>query len=265
VEVVSAAEARSNGARIAYDDLGAGEPALLLMPGWCANRTVFRRLAPLLSPQRRVFALDWRGNGGSDSPSSDFGEDGLLEDALAVVASSGAREIVPVALAHAGWVAIALARRLGARIPRMILVEWLVLGAPPPFREALAGMQSPETWRPTLDRLFDFWLHGEADPEVERFVRGEMGAHGFPMWSRAGREIAGAYDREGSPLEALSRLSPAVPTMHVYATPDDPGFLRAQQEFAVAHPWFRVRKLEARTHFPMIEAPETLAAEILAD
>lgn len=262
---MSVAEALSSGGRVAYDDLGAGEPALLLLPGWCANRTVFRRLAPFLAARRRVLALDWRGHGGSDAPSADFGEEGLLEDALAVVASSGAREVVPVALAHAGWIAIALARRLGTRIPRMILVDWLVLGAPPPFREALAGMQSPDTWRPTLDRLFDFWLHDGADPEVERFVRGEMGAHGFPMWSRAGRAILAAYDREGSPLEALSRLSPPVSTLHVYATPDDPGVLRAQQEFAAAHPWFRVRKLEARTHFPMIEAPDALAAEILAD
>ncbi|HKD18196.1 MAG TPA: alpha/beta hydrolase [Thermoanaerobaculia bacterium] len=265
MEDVTVAQAQSGGGRVAYDDLGAGEPALLLMPGWCANRTVFRRLAPLLSRRRRVLALDWRGHGGSDAPTSDFGEDGLVEDALAVVAASGAREVVPVALAHAGWVAIVLARRLGPRVPRIVLVDWLVLGAPPPFREALAGMQSPETWRPTLDRLFDFWLHGGADPEVERFVRTEMGAYGFPMWSRAGREISRAYEREGSPLAALGRPSPPVPTLHVYATPDDPEFLRAQQEFAAAHPWFRVRKLEARTHFPMIEAPEKVAAEILAD
>jgi pimeloyl-ACP methyl ester carboxylesterase len=265
VENVTVAEARSGGARVAYDDLGAGEPPLLLMPGWCANRTVFRRLAPLLSRRRRVLALDWRGHGGSGAAFTDFGEDALVEDALAVVAASGAREVVPVALAHSGWVAIALARRLGPRIPRMILVDWLVLGAPPPFREALAGMQSRETWRATLDRLFDFWLHGGAVPEVERFVREDMGAHGFEMWSRAGREIARAYDREGSPLEALAGLSPPVPTLHLYATPDDPEYLRAQQEFAAAHPWFRVRKLEARTHFPTIEAPEPLAAEILTE
>jgi pimeloyl-ACP methyl ester carboxylesterase len=265
MEDVTAAEARADGVRIAYDDTGTGEPALLLMPGWCANRTVFRRLAPLLAKRRRVLALDWRGHGGSDSPTGDFGFDGLVQDALAVISASGVREVVPVALAHAGWVALALARRLGARIPRMILVDWLVLGAPPPFREALAGMQKPDTWRPTLDGLFDFWLKDGADAEVERFVRQEMGAHGFPMWSRAGREIGAAYDRENSPLGALARLSPPVPTLHVYATPDDPAFLEAQQNFAAGHPWFRVRKLDAHTHFPMIEAPEPLAAEILAD
>ena len=57
MEDVTAAEARADGVRIAYDDTGTGEPALLLMPGWCANRTVFRRLAPLLAKRRRVLAL----------------------------------------------------------------------------------------------------------------------------------------------------------------------------------------------------------------
>ena len=39
------AQATSNGVRITYDDAGRGEPALLFLPGWCANRTVFRDLA----------------------------------------------------------------------------------------------------------------------------------------------------------------------------------------------------------------------------
>lgn len=65
--------ARSGGVSIAFDDTGAGEPALLLVPGWCADRAVFRGLAPLLARRRRVLALDWRGHGESDAPPSDFG------------------------------------------------------------------------------------------------------------------------------------------------------------------------------------------------
>ncbi len=32
---------------VAFDDVGEGEPALLMLPGWCSNRTAFR---PLLAP-----------------------------------------------------------------------------------------------------------------------------------------------------------------------------------------------------------------------
>lgn len=252
-------ETRSPGASIAYDDMGSGQPALLLLPGWCANRTVFRDLAPRLARRRRVLALDWRGHGGSGSARGDFGLEGLVEDALAVIEASRAREIVPVALAHAGWVALELRRRLAERVPKLALVEWLVLGAPPPFREALEGMRSPARWRETVDRIFDLWLAGTTRPDVERFVRGEMGAYGFEMWARAAREIEAAYDREGSPLEALARLQPPVETLHLYATPADPAFLAAQEEFAAAHPWFRVLRLDAHGHFPMFEAAEAMA------
>lgn len=254
--------ARAGALSIAYDDAGAGEPALLLLPGWCADRTVFRALAPLLAESRRTLAIDWRGHGDSDRPGSDFGVAELVDDALAVVAGSGAPSVVPVALAHAGWVAIELARRLGPRVPRLVLVEWLVLGAPPPFREALGAMRSPERWRGAVDRIFEMWTAHADNPEVVRFVRGVMGSYGFDMWSRAAREISAAYDREGSPLEALARLAPTIETLHLYATPEDPAFLEGQEAFARTHPWFRVERLAARSHFPMLEVPEAIAGAI---
>jgi hypothetical protein len=45
------------GTRIAYDDIGAGQPAVLLLPGWCAPRWVFRPLLPLISEQRAYCRL----------------------------------------------------------------------------------------------------------------------------------------------------------------------------------------------------------------
>jgi hypothetical protein len=44
---------------------------------------------------------------GSTGP-GDFGLPDLVEDALAVVVASGAPTVVPVAVSHAGWVAIEL-------------------------------------------------------------------------------------------------------------------------------------------------------------
>jgi len=72
--------------------------------------------------------------------------------------------------------------------------------------------------------------------------------------------LKAAYAEAGSPLRALATLDPPVPVLHLYAQPDDPGYLAAQQSFAGAHPWFRVEKLQARSHFPMFEVPEAVAA-----
>jgi pimeloyl-ACP methyl ester carboxylesterase len=255
-------QARSNDIRIVYDDRGSGEPALLMLPGWCVGRGVFRDLPERCAAARRTLAMDWRGHGGSGPPEGEFGEAGLVEDALAAIAASGAQRIVPVALAHAGWVAIALRRRLGARVPGIVLVDWIVGPAPPPFLDALAGLQSPERWEATRSALLAMWLQGMAGTPLADFIPAEMGGHGFAMWARAGREIAAAYRREGSPLAALAGLAPPVPVLHLYAQPDDPGVLAAQQGFAAAHPWFRVARLAARSHFPMFEVPDRMAAEI---
>ena len=47
----------------AVDDVGAGGPALLCVPGWCGDRTVFADLTPRLHTNRRTLAMDLPGHG----------------------------------------------------------------------------------------------------------------------------------------------------------------------------------------------------------
>ncbi|HXH14461.1 MAG TPA: alpha/beta hydrolase [Alphaproteobacteria bacterium] len=255
-------EVLSHGMRISYDDYGRGEPALLCLPGWCGSRRIFEPLADRCATRRRVLALDWRGHGQSETPTEDFGASDFVADALAVIAASQAAQVVPVALSHAGWVAIELRRRLGPRIPKLVLLDWIVLAAPPPFLGALQSLQDPAQWRQTREQLFAMWLRGLDIPELTAYVRQDMGSYGFDMWARAGREIGAAYAKAGSPLQLLAALDPPVPVLHLYAQPEDPGYLAAQQAFGAAHPWFQVAKLPARSHFPMLEVPEAMAAAI---
>lgn len=256
--------ARCGDLMIVYEDSGAGEPAILCLPGWCAGRAAFDELASRLASGHRVLTMDWRGHGGSSSPASDFGASELVDDALAVIAASGARRVVPVATAHAGWVAIDLRRRLGDRIAKLVLVDWIVTDPPPPFLGALAAMQDPAKALQVRDQLFAMWTQGVQHPGVLRYVREDMGAYPAAMWSRAGREIAAGYAREGSPLQALGALEPPMPVLHLYAQPADPAYLAAQVAFAAEHPWFTVCKLDARSHFPTIEVPEQVQSPIEA-
>jgi pimeloyl-ACP methyl ester carboxylesterase len=257
------AQVTSGDVSIAYDDLGQGEPALLLLPGWCANRTVFKNLAPSCGAHRRTLALDWRGHGESGAAAEDFGIEELVADAVSVVGASGAKKIVPVALSHAGWVAIELRRRLGVRVEKIVLLDWIIMMQPPrEFFDTLDGMQSPERWRETVERIFSIWLGDVDNPALIRFVREEMGAYGFEMWSRAAREISTAYADMGTPLQTFAALDPPLPVLHVYAQPEEPRYLVAQQSFAAKHSWFTVLRLNARSHFPMFEVPEVMAKAI---
>ncbi len=256
------AETTSYGVRISYDDRGQGEPALIMLPGWCGSRRVFEPLLSRCGKRRRVLALDWRGHGESERVTSDFGIGHLVEDTLSVIEVSGATQVVPVALSHAGWVAIELRRRLGKRIAKLVLLDWIVTAGPPNMMQVLQGLQSPSEWERTRDALFEGWLNGVEVPALTRYVREDMGSYGFDMWARAGREIAAAYANYGSPMNIMAPLGESMPVLHLYAQPDDPAYLARQQAFSEKHPWFQVRKLVARSHFPMLEVPDEIAQAI---
>jgi pimeloyl-ACP methyl ester carboxylesterase len=208
--------------------------------------------------RRRILALDWRGHGASEKPTDDFGAAELLDDALAVIEASGARAVVPVTLSHAGWVAIALRERLGARVARLVLLDWIVTEAPPRFLDALAALQDPARWQQTRDGLFAMWSPGRLISAVDDFLRSDMGSYDAAMWARAGREIAAAYAAAGSPLAVLRSLHPPLPVLHMYAQPPDPVYLAAQEAVAAAHRWFQVRRIDGLTHFPMFERPDEM-------
>lgn len=250
--------------RLHYQDRGRGEPTLLLLPGWASSSRAFAPLITGLAASHRVLSLDLRGHGRSSRDVGDFGLAQLTDDVVAVIEESGARTIVPVALSHAGWLAIELRKRLGPRISKLILLDWIILDPPPPFLGALEALQAEESWRGVRDQLFEMWLAGTGNEQRSNFLSNDMGEYPFDMWARAGREIASSYRSHGNPLRALAALQPPVPTLHVYAQPEDAAYLGAQQAFAAEHPWFDVVKLRARTHFPMFEVPSAVADAITA-
>ena len=248
--------------KINYEDLGEGEPALLLMPDWCMTRAVFGQLALKCATHRRVLALDWRGYGKSETPADDYGTDDLLSDALAVIETSGAQQVVPVTISHSGWVAIELRRKLGERISQLVFLDWPVLPPPPTYKKFMEALVEPDRWQQTRDKLFEIWLEGVDNPDVIDFVLKEMGSYNSQVWMRAGREIGASYAQWGSPLEALTSLKPPVPVLHLYAQLNDLEFLSAQESFSTTHFWFSESRLKAKSHFPTLEVPDEIEAAI---
>jgi hypothetical protein len=112
-----------------------------------------------------------------------------------------------VALSHAGWVALELRRKLGAeRIPAVVLLDWMPLGTPSGFAGALQALQDPQEWSATRAQLFGLWSAGVDSPDVLRYVD-SMSAYGFPMWSRAGREILRSFAAQPTPLAEFAALA----------------------------------------------------------
>jgi pimeloyl-ACP methyl ester carboxylesterase len=245
----------------AYDDLGHGDPALLLLPGWCGDRSVFGPMAELLAGGHRTLVADLRGQGGLADRAGDFDSAEQVDDLVALVEELGLEQVVPVALSHAGWFAVELRRRLGARVPGIVLLDWMVLGTPPGFTDALAGLQAPPAWQDVRAALFAMWTDGVGARAVHDYVA-SMGEYGFDHWSRAGREIAAGFAHHGTPLDALAALEEPCPTLHLYAQPTDDGYLVAQQDAAARLGWFDVARLDACSHFPMLEVPGAVAGHV---
>ncbi|MBL7502138.1 alpha/beta hydrolase [Frankia sp. CNm7] len=243
------------------DDVGPGGPALLYLTGFGANRSVWRATARMTAGWRRSVTMDWRRHGTNPPGPHDYTLADLADDALGVLDALGIDRFVPVASAHSGWVALELARRFPRRVPAVILVGWMPLGAPEPFLAGLDAMRDPERWQGAVAGLTGGWVRGhEHVPGLVDTVEG-MRAQGFDMWSRAAELISEAFHRHRGPLAAFGRLENPVPVLHQYAAPTDSGFLSAQLATALHTPWFEVHRLDhARSHFPMLEAPEEIAA-----
>jgi len=253
------AQIERDGRTIAYEESGTGDPLVLLLHGWCASR---KELAPLMQHlDRHVIAVDFRGHGDSSAGSGDFGSAELVDDTLILLDTLGVSSVVPVAEAHAGWIALELCRRVPDRISHAVLLDWIVLDPPPPFLGALAALQDEGAWEQARAGLFSMWRDGVPSEDVHRFVEDVMAAQGFPMWSRGGREIAAAYARHQRPLSAFAALPSPPKVLHLYAQPPTPEYLAAQLAFAADHDWFSVRRLDSATsHFPSLELPATVAA-----
>jgi pimeloyl-ACP methyl ester carboxylesterase len=248
--------------RIAYDSVGQGDPAFLFLPGWCVNRSLFASILEPAARNRRALSLDWRGHGGSEGPGEDYTTEDLVTDALRVIDDAGLNRVIPVAQAHAGWMALELRRRLGPeRVPGLVLLSWMVMGPPPGFGDALAGLKDRAYWEATRDGLLARWTGGSDDPAIHRQAE-EMRSYGFDAWARAGREIGASFEREGTPLAALERLDPPARALHIYAQPADESFLSAQQAYAADHRWFGVRRVDGATHFPTLESPNAVTKAI---
>lgn len=248
--------------RIACDDVGTGEPALLFIPGWCGDRDVFDPLLPLVSPYRRAVSMDLPNHGGSERTDEDFGTSAVVDDVVELVDRLRIDRVVPVGLSHAGWVAIELRRRLGSsRVPALVLLDWMVLGPPPGFLDAVAALQQEAAWQQVREGLFAMWTTGIDVPALHSYVD-RMGRYGFSHWRRAGREIGAAFATERSPIAALERLDEPCPTLHVYAQPAEQAVLETQQGYAFGHPWFSVHRLDARSHFPMFQVPDQIAGVV---
>lgn len=242
---------------------GPGEPVLLLH-GFDSSFLEFRRLAPLLSPGSPLYVPDLFGFGFCPRPADlRYGPPAVLEHLEALVTEIQRRHQRPVGLIGAsmgGAVAVELARRLGERISRLLLLAPAGLtGRPMPLPPLLDGLGVRFLALPGVRR--GLCRSAFADPE-QGVGAAELEIASLhlqtPGWAEALRRFArsGGFAGCGAPL-------PPQPIQVLWGADDRilrPPLKRAAQALLGE----RVEELAHCGHLPHIDQPQTVARRWLA-
>jgi pimeloyl-ACP methyl ester carboxylesterase len=260
-----------------FESPNEGAPGLLLLHGLASSQRIWDLMLPPLTRRYRVVTYDARGHGLSQKPSSGYGFDHVVADALAVSRATHLRR--PVIVGHS-WGAMT-ALELAVAHPRAISGAILIDGgitrmadgmdwatakqrlAPP----HLAGLPAAE-FRGMIRTFFADAVH--VTPDVEDIVMSVMRVRPdgtiAPHLSRANhlRILHAIYGQE--PAESYARLR--VPLLAIVAhRGGDPGWdeakrtaVRRLREFARDRP-LTVRWMEGIHDLPL-QHPSALAARI---
>jgi pimeloyl-ACP methyl ester carboxylesterase len=115
----------ANGLRIAYEDVGQGSPAMVLIHGAFGNRSYYAAQIEHLAQRERVLALDLRGHGESDVPQNGYRLRDYAEDVVAVCEAAGLDRYV--LCGHSMPVALLAASLKPDRVAGVALLDGTIL------------------------------------------------------------------------------------------------------------------------------------------
>jgi Alpha/beta hydrolase family len=246
----------ADGTTIAFDQIGAGPP-LVLVAGAACDRAVDARIAEGLAAHFTVLNHDRRGRGDS-TDTLPYAVEREIEDLEVLLAAAGGSPVV-VGLSSG---AVLAAHAAAAGLPVGHLVMW-----EPPFRLDAAGQQAAREYAERTRALLAEGRRGDA---LELFmtvvglpVEAIAGIRRSPFWAQ-GEALAPtlAYDAavmgDGSiPRERLAAITAPTAVLTGGGSPD---WLRAAGEAAAAViPGATHRELPGQTHDV---APDALAAAV---
>jgi pimeloyl-ACP methyl ester carboxylesterase len=256
-----------HGDRVAYQDVGTGPEALLLIHGMAGSSETWRAVIPQLSRKYRVVAPDLLGHGQSAKPRGDHSLGAfavLLRDLLDEL---GITRATVVGQSLGGGVAMQFVYQHPDYCQRLVLISsgglgpdvgWTLRLLSAPGAELIMPVIAP---RPVLaaGNKLRSWF-GAVGIESPR---------GAEVWSAYSsfsdaetrqaflRTLRSVVDYRGQAVSALNRLHMAgeLPTMVIWG--DHDRIIPVEHGYAVseARPGSRLEVLEGVGHFPHVERP----------
>ena len=207
----------NQGAKIYWDELGSGEPLLLIM-GLGYPSAMWFRTRPLLAEQYRTIAFDNRGVGYSDVPIGPYPIKLMAADAAAVLDAAGIESAHVFGISMGGMIAQEFTLQYPARV-RSLILGCTAAGGPhavkaePEVREFLTGRTYNQ--EAALEAAVPF-IYDSATPHERIEEDLSLRRHWLPKAEGYLAQLQGIFS-----WEAYSRLDQInVPTLVIHGESD---------------------------------------------
>ena len=248
-----------DGVSIHYDDLGAGEPALVFVHGWSCDRGYWSGQLEHFAQSHRVVNIDLAGHGDSGPDRTVWTMQAFGEDVSAVVNALDLHNIVLVGHSMGGKVVVEAARQLGDRVIGVVGADTFHRGGRETPREQQEEVfeQLAEDQAGFIANFVDRTFVEQSDPAIKEWVKADMAA--APFASAVGaRQASGNYDA----TPAVASLDVPFVLINSDFLPTDVAHLEANAK------QFLYLEMSEVGHFVMLEDPATfnaLLSAVLAD
>lgn len=238
--------ASADGVAIAYEEHGAGTPALVFVHGWSCDRTYWKGQLEPLGRRYRVVAIDLAGHGESGTNRQAWTITAFGADVAAVVEKLDLERVILVGHSMGGDVIVEAARRLRGRVAGLVWVDVYRKLDAPPTAERIEAFVAP--FRADFTGRTRAFVRGmfpaTADKSLVEWIAADM--------SSAPKEIALAalvsvFSNGREMPDALAELK--LPTIAI--NPDNPPTdFESMKRHGV-----EVVVMPGVGHFPMMEDP----------
>ena len=249
--------ASRDGVALAYERHGGALPPVVLIHGWCCDRSYLApQAAHFAAAGRAVVELDLRGHGESDRPQQDYPIEGFADDVAWLLGALAIERPILVGHSMGGIIAYDVAARYPELASAIVMIDSAVVlpeharAAIPPFLEKL---RRPDYAAVVADYVGSALFVPTDDPDRKAAILAAMAAAPYHVLVSAYAGLAD-YDAE----RGTGRV--AVPALYIGA--DEPSPRCDLARLAKLVPQLQTGRTVGAGHFCQLEVPEQVNAMI---
>jgi pimeloyl-ACP methyl ester carboxylesterase len=254
--------------------IGGEGPPLVLLHGWPETWFEWKEVMPALAEQHTIVAMDYRGAGGSDAPSSGYDKQTMAADIKGAVDELGYDQVGLVGHDIGGMVGYAFANEYPATLDRFAILDVPLPGiepfwstvqqlvwhfgfqAVPELPEAIVG----NDLRTYLAYFYDSFGFQDAIDRTDRQVY--TSAYRPPEYLTAGFELYRAFSTDVEQNKQYAKTSLEMPVLGLYGTKGPVTFLADMMNQVATD--VQGGPIAESGHFIPEEQPEALSEDLLA-